>query len=692
MITQLPLETALPEAFLGYSKFVILHRAIPDVRDGLKPVHRRIIYAMNELNMDHNKAHSKSARLVGHCMGSYHPHGDSSIYDAAVRMAQPWATRYPMVDGHGNFGSIDGDNAAAMRYTELRMTPLSELMCQDIDKNTISFIPNYDNRLNEPTVLPSPLPNILLNGTSGIAVGMASNMPPHNLKEVIRGIIAQMDNPKISLDELMAFIPGPDFPTGGKIIGLEGIRDAYETGRGKVIMRGTTAIERGKGGKSLIVITEIPYQVNKANLAAKIELLSEEKIEGILDVRDESDREGMRLVVECHKDTNPQIVLQQIYKYTQLQETFGVINLVIDPKGTPVVMGLKDIITAYIKHRQLMIRRRTEYDLMEAKARAHILEAMVVAINNLDEVIQIIRLAKNSSMAKANLVLRFEFDDIQVQAILDLKLQHLTGLELESIRKEYDKLLLVINDFKDILNNKYRIDSILKNELLGLSSRYADDRRTVILAKEDLEKLAKEDRIGYFFRDGHFQWTETKGGIDQITLPEDTEGFYFLFVTRHGQVMRSPVSDFLRARTDEAITLKDDDTLVRTFLVGDSGEIMILSCTGQSIRFKVSEISIQGRKSCGVRGMNTENTIPTALYIDESDIGKRLVTMTENGYTKQTLLTEYPIQGRGGKGLIATLVNEKTGLLVSTVLSDGTGKHKKIPLEGRAKFGQVMKT
>ncbi|MDA8443134.1 MAG: DNA topoisomerase 4 subunit A [Peptococcaceae bacterium] len=690
-IIEQPLETVLPEAFLGYSKYVILHRAIPDVRDGLKPVHRRIIYAMQELNMRHDKPHSKSARLVGHCMGAYHPHGDSSIYDASVRLAQPWATRYPMVDGHGNFGSIDGDNAAAMRYTEIRMTPFAEIMCQDINKNTVDMIPNYDQRLKEPTVLPSPLPNILLNGTSGIAVGMASNMPPHNLSEVIDGLIAQIEKPSTTSEELMKYVTGPDFPTGGKIVGTDGIKDAYTTGRGKITMRGKVALERGKNGRTLVVITEVPYGVNKANLAAKIESLSVEKVDGITDVRDESDREGMRLVIECHKDCNPQAVLQQLYKYTQLQETFGVINLVINHRGMPAVMTLREINAAYIKHRQTVIRRRTTYELSNAKARAHILEAMVTAINHMDKVIVIIRSAKTPSSAKGQLMVDFGFDDVQAQAILELKLQNLTGLELDSIRAEHQGLLASIADLENILENRSRVDTIIKNDLLSFKNRYGDPRKTTILESDDQGDLVKENKLIHFSADGNFQWTQSKGCIETLAIPDEADELYFLFATKLGQVMRSPVDEFLKARTNEAINLKNDDKLLHVFIVKDSGDIMLVSPIGQGIRFNINQISVQGRKSQGVRGMITDEVV-AALYIAPADIDKRLVTYSENGYAKQTLLTEYPVQGRGGKGLAVTkVIPEKTGLIISAVISDGTGKHKKIPVEGRTKIGQCIK-
>lgn len=739
-ITQRPLEEVLPEAFMGYSKFVILHRAIPDVRDGLKPVHRRIIYSMDELGMYPDKQYSKSARLVGHCMGAYHPHGDSAIYEAAVRMAQVWAARYPFVDGHGNFGSIDGDPAAAMRYTEMRMTPLAKLMCQDLEKDTVSFRPNYDNRLKEPVVLPSPLPNVLINGTGGIAVGLATNMPPHNLREVVAGIIKQIDKPEITLEELISYVPGPDFPTGGFIIGREGIVEAYRTGRGKIIMRGKATITSGKNGKNLIVITEIPYQVNKANLAAKIEALSENKIDGIADVRDESDREGMRLVVECRKDTEPRKVLDLLYKYTQLQESFGIINLVITANGTPKILNLKEINAAYIEHRREVVINRTKYDLEKAKARAHILEGLVLAIKNLDEVIALIRSSKTPALAKAALIMRFEFSEIQAQAVLDMKLQHLTNLELDAIAKEYEEILKLIASLEEILANESKVFAIIKKELKDIAEKYGDDRRTIILDSEEdnLEVLTPAEtekplevfltQNGFIkalapskgrgqqgqaltFKDGDyisqkisctdrdslylFSGTGKAYSIAAKIIPEASgkekgkalsallpisddedivsllpvreagESTYFVFVTREGQVMRSPVGDFFNMRTPEAMGLREGDALLKVFLSSGEKDLLLVTGQGQVIRYPEAEINPMGRKSKGVRGMNLDpgDHVEDALLVENDE--KDLLTITERGWVKRTSMENYKPQGRGGKGIAVTKIEpEKTGFLV----------------------------
>ncbi|MBC2723909.1 MAG: DNA topoisomerase 4 subunit A, partial [Desulfosporosinus sp.] len=536
-IIQRPLEDVLPEAFLGYSKHVILQRAVPDVRDGLKPVHRRILFSMDEIGMHTDKPYSKSARLVGDCMGKYHPHGDSSIYESAVRMAQPWATRYPMVDGQGNFGSIDGDSAAAMRYTEMRMTHLSQLMTQDIDKNTVLFKENYDQRLKEPVVLPSPFPNLLVNGGSGIAVGMMSNIPPHNLREVIAGVILQIDNPQVTVVELMEKVSGPDFPTGGLIIGTEGITNAYKTGRGKVTMRGKATIEQGKNGKSSILITEIPYQVNKSTLAAKIETLSDSgKIEGISEVRDESDREGIRLVVECRKEADPLQVLRLLYKHTQLEDTFGIINLVITAEGTPKVLGLKEINAAFIEHRKIVVTKRTEFDLEKARLKAHILEGLVIAINNLDEVIALIRASKTPSIAKASLITRFELSEIQAQAILDMKLQNLTNFELDGIIKEHEEALKLIAYLESILADVTKVYDIIKKELKDIGDKYGDDRRTFILPEEMREQI-------------------------DLSSFEEPESLYQVMLTTNGFIKR--ISIQTKHKKDGALvcSFKDGDTL-----------------------------------------------------------------------------------------------------------------------------------
>lgn len=750
-ITQRSLEEVLPESFLGYSKHVILQRAVPDVRDGLKPVHRRIIYSMDELSMHPDKAYSKSARMVGDCMGKYHPHGDSSIYDAAVRMAQPWATRYPLVDGHGNFGSIDGDAAAAMRYTEMRMTHLSQLMTQDLEKNVVTFKPNYDQRLKEPTVLPSPFPNILVNGGSGIAVGMASNMAPHNLREVVDALILQIDNPEITVEKLMEKVKGPDFPTGGLIIGSQGFTEAYKTGRGKVIMRGKAIIEPGKAGRHQIVITEIPYQVSKANLAAKIENLGESgKIDGIYEVRDESDREGLRLVVECKKDVNPKIILNQLYRFTQLQETFGIINLVITAEGVPKVLGLKEINAAYIQHRKDIVIRRTEYDLQKARDRAHILEGLVIAINNLDEVLRIIRSSKTPALAKAGLITRFEFTDVQAQAILDMRLQHLTNLEIDGIKKEYEDILKLIKELEDILADEKKIYGIIKDELKTIADKYGDDRRTLILpedvgdeidfsAFEEPEKnmeifltlngfikqlptpsnKRQRNALAYTFKDGDIVWEQisctskdtlyffTQNGnvynikatlvpeagpkdkgraitnlfplpeneriVSIIPLKEGEEEGFFVFVTEEGQVMRTPVTDFLNIRTFEAMTLKEEDQMIRVFHSQGGGDLLLASYHGQAIRFAEDEINPMGRKSRGVKGMNLEkdDIVADAIIIYPEEDPKKpgyLISVTEQGYVKKTSLEEYKPQGRGGKGIvIAKIEPDKTGYIVGIV-------------------------
>ena len=783
-IIQRPLEDVLPEAFLGYSKHVILQRAVPDVRDGLKPVHRRILYSMDEIGMHTDKPYSKSARLVGDCMGKYHPHGDSSIYDSAVRMAQPWATRYPMVDGQGNFGSIDGDNAAAMRYTEMRMTHLSQLMTQDIEKNTVLYKLNYDQRLKEPVVLPSPFPNLLVNGGSGIAVGMMSNMPPHNLREVVTGVILQIDNPRITVDELMEKVSGPDFPTGGLIIGTEGIVNAFKTGRGKVTMRGKAMIELGKNGKSLIVITEIPYQVNKSTLAAKIETLADlNKIEGISEVRDESDREGIRLVVECRKDANPQAILRLIYKHTQMEDTFGIINLVITAEGTPKVLGLKEINAAFIKHRRIVVTKRTEFDLEKARLKAHILEGLVIAINNLDEVIVLIRASKTPSIAKAALITRFELSEIQAQAILDMRLQNLTNFELDGIKKEHAEALKLIAELESILADVNKVYEIIKKELRDIADKYGDDRRTLILPEEmrdqlDLSSFSEPEslievmltRNGFIkrmplqtkknkanalicaFKDGDtlmeritcsdrdtlYFFTHTgkfhsinaktvpearnkdKGGpltnlfplslgekiVSTLPIKDAVDTLFFVFVTRNGQVMRSPANDFVNSHSSEAMGLKEGDELVKVFLADSQEELFLVTRLGQAIRYQETQINPMGRKSRGVKGitLGNEDWIVDALSLTSSEgnsLGD-LVTVTERGFIKRTSFKEYKPQGRAGKGIaIGKIDSVGTGFLMGVThrnnddvlyVIQGSGtvtqiEMKNVKAESRAKAG-----
>ncbi len=485
-IIQTPLEDVLHQSMMPYAEYVILERAIPRVEDGLKPVQRRILFTMHELGLTPDKPHRKCARIVGDCLGKYHPHGDTSVYDALTRMAQPYSLRGVMVDGHGNFGSIDGDSAAAMRYTEARMAPLALQMLRDIEKDTVPFRLNFDDTLKEPDLLPARFPNLLVNGASGIAVGLATNIPPHNLREVTEAVCRQIDNEDISLSELMRLVPGPDFPTGGILLDTPEIRAAYETGRGKLTLRAKVTVENGPAGRTLLVIHEIPYGIAKAQMLEKILRLSEEKkaaLGCIHDIRDESDRTGMRAVIELKKEANPQKVLAFLYKYSDLQVTFGV-NIVAVAAGKPVQMGLKTVISHFIRHQKDVVTRRTQYELEQAKARAHVLEGLIIAVDHLDEVIALIRASKNGKEAKQRLMMRFGFTDIQAQAILDLRLQRLTGLEIEALRKEYADILKLIDTLESILKSEKKLMSVIKKELREIAEQYGDDRRTQIIAEE----------------------------------------------------------------------------------------------------------------------------------------------------------------------------------------------------------------
>ncbi len=509
-ILQTSVEDVMHQSMIPYAEHVILERALPRVEDGLKPVQRRILYTMMELGTTPDKPHRKCARIVGDCLGKYHPHGDSSVYDALVRMAQDFSMRGPMVDGHGNFGSIDGDSAAAMRYTEARMAPLAMLMLRDIEKDTVPFRLNFDDTLKEPDMLPARFPNLLVNGATGIAVGLATNIPPHNLGESIRAVIAQIENPKITLDELMQIIPGPDFPTGGVLVNNEEIRKGYETGRSKLSVRAKVDIEDGAAGRKLIVIHEIPYTVNKAAMLEKILKLSEEKkaqLGCIYDIRDESDRNGMRAVIELKKDADANKVLNYLYKYSDLQVTFGV-NMVAIAEGKPVQMGLKTMIGHFIRHQKDVVTRRTEYDLKHARARAHILQGLMIAVDNLDEVIALIRSSKNPKEAKEKLMARFDLTDVQAQAILDMRLQRLTNLEIVALRKEYEEILKLIDKLEGILGSEKKLLNVIKKELQEIADEYADERRTTIEAAEEVpaeafkEVIAPEEVIVAYTRAG----------------------------------------------------------------------------------------------------------------------------------------------------------------------------------------------
>lgn len=523
-IIAINIEDEMKSAYIDYSMSVIVARALPDVRDGLKPVHRRVLYGMLDLGVLSNRPYKKSARIVGEVLGKYHPHGDSSVYDTMVRMAQDWSLRYPMVDGQGNFGSIDGDNPAAMRYTEARLRKIAEEMLDEIDKETVDFTPNFDESLKEPLVLPAKVPSLLVNGASGIAVGMATNMPPHNLSEVVDGTIAYIDNPDITIDELMTHIKAPDFPTGGVIFGMEGVREAFETGRGRVVIRGKATIEENKAGKEVIIVNEIPYQVNKADMIKKTaDLVNDGKIEGISEIRDESDRKGLRVVYELKRDAIPNVVLNKLYKYTALQTSFSVNNIAL-VAGRPQGLNLRDLIYHYVEHRHEVVVRRTQFELRKAEERAHVLEGLIIAIDNLDEVIALIRASKTPEEARNGLMERFELSEIQARAILDMRLQKLTGLERDKLRGEYEELKALIERLKEILEKKELRMQIIKDELTEVKEKYGDDRRSQIeyssadLSIEDMipdeRVVVTISRLGYIKRTKLAEYkTQTRGGV-----------------------------------------------------------------------------------------------------------------------------------------------------------------------------------
>ena len=542
------IEEAMKSAYIDYSMSVIVSRALPDVRDGLKPVHRRVLFGMSELGLRSNSKYKKSAFIVGEVLGKYHPHGDSSVYDTMVRMAQEWSLRYMLVDGQGNFGSIDGDSPAAMRYTEARLKKISEEMVEDLDKDTVDFQLNYDDSLNEPTVLPTKIPNLLVNGASGIAVGMATNMPPHNLSEVIEGTIAYIDNNNIDIDELINYIKAPDFPTGGVIYGYEGVRDAFNTGRGRVVMRGKAVFEE-VNGRECIIVTEIPYQVNKADMIQKTaQLVNDKKIEGIANIRDESDRKGMRIVYVLKKDAIPNIVLNTLYKYTQLQSSFSVNNIAL-VNGRPMLLNLKDMIKYFVDHRHDVVVRRTKYDLKKAEERAHILDGLIIASDNIDQVIEIIKSSSNADNARENLIKEFSLSELQAKAIVEMRLRQLTGLEQDKLRNEHADLLKLIKDLKDILDSKDRRMSIIKDELFEIKEKHGDDRKSIIEfsgGELSIEDMIPDEKVvitishaGYIKRTSLAEYkTQNRGGVGQKGSTTRSEDFLeYLFVGTNHQYM-----------------------------------------------------------------------------------------------------------------------------------------------------------
>ncbi|MEO8635148.1 MAG: DNA gyrase subunit A [Gemmatimonadales bacterium] len=617
------IEEEMQQSFINYSMSVIVSRALPDVRDGLKPVHRRILYAMNELGLVPGRPYKKSATVVGDVLGKYHPHGDSSVYDALVRMVQEFSLRYPLIDGQGNFGSVDGDPAAAYRYTEARLTPIAVTMLEDIDKNTVDFQANYDDRLQEPTVLPSRVPNLLVNGSSGIAVGMATNIPPHNLREVVKATQALIDDPELTISDLRKHIKGPDFPTAGYIYGKQGIKEAYDTGRGKIIMRARAQIEeKESSGKSQIVITEIPYQVNKENLVKAIaEQAIEKRLEGISGVNDESDKDGMRIVVTLKRDAIPNVVLNQLYKHTAMQSTFGVIMLALDD-GAPKVMNLKTMLERYIAHRHEVVVRRTQFDLDAAQAREHILEGLKICVDNIDEVVKIIRESKDVPEADARLRKRFGLSEKQADAILNMRLAKLTGLEIEKLEAELAEVRAEIKELKSILASRPRRMTILKDELEEVARKYGDDRRTEILADQD------------------------DFSVEDLIAEEDM----VITISHTGYIKRIAVTTYRRQRRGgrglQGATTKEEDWIEHLFIASTHDYLMFFTNTGQVHWLKVHEIPQGGRASRGKPVVNCiairqDERVAATVAVREFSADQGLIFATRNGTVKKTSLAEY---------------------------------------------------
>jgi len=648
-IVSVPIEEEMKNSYLAYSMSVIVGRALPDVRDGLKPVHRRVLYAMKELHLEHSKPYKKSARIVGEVLGKYHPHGDSAVYETMVRMVQEFSLRYPLVDGQGNFGSIDGDSAAAMRYTEARMASISESMLADIDKETVNFAPNFDATLEEPTILPSGIPNLLVNGSSGIAVGMATNMPPHNLTEVVDGIVHLIETPEAEIKDLMRFVKGPDFPTAGIICGREGIKDAYMTGRGKIILRARSAIEKQKNGKDFIIITEIPYQVNKSNLVTDIAALVQNKsVDGITDLRDESDKDGVRIVIELRRDVEAQIVLNYLYKHTQLETTFGIINLAL-VNNRPRVLNLKQLMSYFIDHRRVVIRRRTQFDLDKALRRAHILEGLRIALNNIEEVIATIRKAPSTPEAKVALIKKFGLTEIQAQAILEMQLQKLTGLERDKLEAEHAELLRAIDEYRAILADAKRIDAIIKKELLDLRGKFGDERRTEIAGKA--EEIEMEDLIA----------------------EEDMA----ITISNTGYVKRIPVQAYRKQKRGgkgvTGMTTKEEDFVERLFVASSKDYLLIFSNKGIIRWLKVYEIPVASRQAKGKAIVNllsfsNDEQISAIVAVKEFKDDQFLIMATSHGVVKKTRLSAYSNPRKGG--IIGITLDEGDGL-IGVEISDG---------------------
>ncbi len=774
------LEDEMRQSYLDYAMSVIVGRALPDVRDGLKPVHRRVLFAMSELGNDWNKPYKKSARIVGDVIGKYHPHGDTAVYDTIVRMAQPFSLRYMLVDGQGNFGSVDGDSPAAMRYTEVRMAKIAHELLADLDKETVDFVANYDESEREPSVFPTRVPNLLVNGSAGIAVGMATNIPPHNLNEIIAACIALIDNPDLSIKELMEHVPGPDFPTAALINGVRGIHEAYHTGRGRVYIRARSHIEGEEGAKQSIVVTELPYQVNKARLLEKIaDLVKDKKIEGISTLRDESDKDGMRMVIELKRGEVAEVILNNLYQHTQLQSVFG-INMVALVDGQPRLLNLKQVLEAFVRHRREVVTRRTVFELRKARERAHILEGLAVALANIDEVIALIKASSSRAEAREELMRRewapgivtdllqrsgaeasrpdgletrfgyqgdvYRLSEAQAQAILDLRLHQLTGLEQDKIVDEYKQVIERIGDLLDILNNPDRLMQVIRDELIEVREQFGDERRTEILADHldlTLEDLITEEDVvvtlshsGYaksqplsdyraqrrggrgkaatrvkeedfidklfiasthdtilcFSSRGKAYWLKVyqlpqagrtargkpivnllpldEGERINAVLPvrEFPEDRFVFMATAQGTVKKTPLADFSRPRANGiiALDLREDDYLVNVAVTDGTRDVMLFSNTGKAIRFKESDVRPMGRTACGVRGtrLAAGQRVIALIIVEEGSV----LTATENGYGKRTLVADYPVHGRGGQGVISIQSSERNGEVVGAVL------------------------
>lgn len=755
-ITDVDLKETMETSYIDYAMSVIASRALPDVRDGLKPVQRRVLYSMVELNNGPDKPHRKCARIVGDTMGKFHPHGDSSIYGALVNMAQEWNTRYPLVDGHGNFGSEDGDGAAAMRYTEARLSKISMEMVADINKDTVEFTPNFDETEKEPTVLPSRYPNLLVNGTSGIAVGMATNIPPHNLTETINAIVKIIDNKvdegrDTSIEEIMDIIKGPDYPTGGTILGRQGIEQAYRTGRGKIVTRAVSEIETLENGKSQIIVTELPYMVNKAKLVEKIAMLHKEKrIEGIADLRDESDQDGTRVVIEAKRDANANVLLNQLYKHTQLQDSFGVIMLAL-VNGEPKVLNLLQMLDEYLKHQKDVVTRRTKFELNKAEERAHIIKGLLIALDNIDEVIKIIRGSHTTQDAKKALMERFGLSEAQSQAIVDMRLRQLTGLAREDLENEYNELMAKIDYLKSILADENKLLTVIKEEIIVIRDKYGDDRRTKIginpgdLSDEDL--IPEEDTVvvmtnlGYikrmtvdnfkaqnrggkgikgmqtinddFMKDMFMVSTHdyilfltntgriyklkcyeipeagrTARGMAIVNLlqlqPGETisamiqmrdfeEDKYLLLATKRGIIKKTPLMAYTNIRKSgiQAITLREDDSLIDVMISDNTDNIMLITKDGQGIKFRETDVRETGRSAMGVKGIEL-NSGDEVISMQLESMGEYNLIVSANGMGKRTPFSEFKLQNRGGKGVKCYKITDKTGDVVGAkAVNDG---------------------